>query len=107
MAEKERDQFLHDATVALQDHLVNEWFKFGLYLGLSITDLNVLEANSIACPDKRICVRHMLTKWKDKFGKEATWDKIVDALRKIEQSALAQDLEDKYMQSRGQETGEY
>ena len=57
--------------------------------------------------DKQASVRHMLTKWKDKFGKEATWDKIVVALRKIGQNALAHDLEDKHLQSAEQkETGE-
>ena len=49
----------------------------------------------------------MLTKWKDKFGKEATWDKIVIALREIGQNALAHDLEAKHLQSAEQkETGE-
>ena len=41
----------------------------------------------------------MLTTWIDKFGKEATWDKIVDALRKSGQNALARDLEAKHLQS--------
>ena len=58
-----------------------------------------METNSVAHVDKRTSVRHMLTKWKDKFGKEATWDKIVDALRNIGQNALARDLEARHMQS--------
>ena len=41
----------------------------------------------------------MLTKWKDKFGTEATWDKFVNALRNIGQNALARDLEARYLQS--------
>ena len=95
----ESDRFLRDVILALQDHLIKDWFTFGLYLDLSVTELNVLETNSLAHPDKRTSVRHMLTKWKDKFGKEATWERIVDALRKIGQNVLAQDLEDKHMQS--------
>ena len=48
----------------------------------------------------------MLTIWINKFGKEATWDKIVYALRKIGHNALAQDLEAKHLQSAEQkETG--
>ena len=48
----------------------------------------------------------MLTTWIKKFGKETTWGKIVDALRKIGQNALARDLEAKYLQSAEQkETG--
>ena len=90
----------------LQDHLINDWFTFGLNLNLNATELNVLEANSFGYSDKRTSVRRMLTIWIDKFGKEATWDKIVDALRKIGQHALAQDLEAKNLQSAEQkETG--
>ena len=66
-----------------------------------------METNSLAHVDERASVRLMLTKWKDKFGKEATWDKIYDALRKIGQNALAQDLEAKNLRSAEQkETGE-
>ena len=88
----------------LQDHLINDWFTFGLNLDLSVTELNVI--NSFGYVDKRTSVRRMLTTWIDKFGKEATWDKIVDALGKIGQNALAQDLEAKHLQSAEQkETG--
>ena len=98
-SEEERDKFLCEIFLALQDHLITEWFTFGLYLGLSVTELNVLETNSVAYADKRASVRQMLTKWKDKFGKEATWDKIVDALRNIGQNTLARQLEAKHLQS--------
>ena len=88
----------------LQDHLINDWFTFGLNLDLNVTELNVLEANSFGYADKRTSVRHMLTIWLDKFGKEATWNKIIDALRKIGLNALARDLEAKHLQPK--ETGE-
>ena len=103
IAEEERDKFLREAFLALQDHLIKEWFTFGLYLGLSVSELNVLETNSIAYAEKQASVRHMLTRWKDKFGKEATWNKIVDALRNMKQNALAKDLEAKHLQSAEQE----
>ena len=91
----------------LQDHLINDWFTFGLNLDLNVTELNVLEANSFGYADKRQSVRRMLTTWIDKYGEEATWNKIVDALRKIRQNALAHDLEAKHLQSAEQEeTGE-
>ena len=100
LAEEERDKFLREVFLTLQDHLIKDWFTFGLYLDLNVTELNVLETNSVAYADKRASVRQMLTIWKDKFGKEATWDKIVVALRKIGQNALAQDIEDdKHLQS--------
>ena len=98
-AEEERDKFLREVFLALQDHLIKEWFTFGLYLNLSVTELNVLETNSVVHVEKRTSVRHMLTKWKDKFGTEATWDKIVDALRNIGQDTLARNLEAKHLQS--------
>ena len=107
--EEKRAKFLREAILALQDPLIKDWFTFGLYLDLDPTELNVLETNSVTHADKRTTVRQMLTKWKDKFGKEATWDKIVDALRKIGQNALAQDLEDKNVKSaerKVKETGE-
>lgn len=44
----------------------------------------------------------MLIKWKNKFGKKATWDKIVYALIKIGHNALAQDLKDKHMKGTGE-----
>ena len=106
LAKEESDKFLREVILVLQDHLIKDWFIFGLHLDLNVTELNVLEINSSFYSDKRINVRHMLTKWKDKFGKEATWDKLVDALRKIGQNALAQDLEAKHLQSAEQiETG--
>ena len=99
LAAEERDKFLRDVILALQDRLISNWFTFGLHLDLSVTELNVLENNSVHHADKRTIVRHMLTTWKDKFGTEATWDKIVDALEKIGQNALAQDLGGKHLQS--------
>ena len=106
LVEEEKEKFLHDVFLALQDHLIKEWFTFGLHLDLNVTELNVLETNSFAYADKRTAVRHMLTKWKNRFGEKATWDKIVDALREIGRNALAQDLKDKHMQPEVKETGE-
>ena len=106
LAENERDKFLHDVILALQDDLINEWFTFGIYLDLSVTELYVLETNSVAYADKRTSVRHMLIIWEKKFDKEATWDKIVVALGKMGQNALARDLKDKHMQSEEQEVKE-
>ena len=40
----------------------------------------------------------MLTAWTDKFDREATWYKIVAALRKIGNNALAEQMEEKCIQ---------
>ena len=99
LAEEERDKFLGEVILALQDRLISNWFTFGLNLDLNVTELNILEINSFGYADKRTSVRRMLTKWKDKFGKEATWDKIFDALRKSGENSLVQDLEAKHLRS--------
>ena len=46
-----------------------------------------------------MCVRQMLTKWENKFDKEATWDRIVYALKMINNKLLARKVEERYMQS--------
>ena len=43
-------------------------------------------------------IREILTAWTDKFGRDATWDKIVAALRKMGNNALAEQVEEKYIQ---------
>ena len=39
----------------------------------------------------------MLIAWKQQFDKEATWDKIVAALREIKFNQLAQKVEEKFI----------
>ena len=97
LAEDKRDQFLKDAILALQDHFVKDWYTLGLHLGLHVKDLNVIESNSLSYVDKRACVRQMLMIWKDKFDREATWEKIVIGLRKTENNSLAREVEDQFI----------
>lgn len=40
----------------------------------------------------------MLTIWKDKFDREATWEKIVIALRKTGNKQLAREMEEQFVQ---------
>ena len=94
MARQERNQFLCEAILILQSALVKEWFTFGLHLGLDIDELYVIESNSMYYRDERTCVRQMLTKWKDTSDSEATWEKIVIALRKIGNNVLAKEVEE-------------
>ena len=96
--EEERG-FLENAVLTLQDHLVKEWFTFGLHLGLEVKELNLLESSYLCHPDQRICVRQMLTKWKNKFNRKATWGRIVYALKKIENNSLAEEVVERFMQS--------
>ena len=96
--EEERG-FLANAVLLLQDHLVREWFTFGLHLGLEVEELNILESSYLCHLDQRICVRQMLTKWTNKFDRNATWDRIVYALKKIGNNLLAREVEERYIQS--------
>ena len=78
---------------------MKDWFTFGLHLGLKVEELNILENGYLSHPDQRICVRQMLTKWKNKFDREATWGRIVYALKKIKNNSLAREVEECFMQS--------
>ena len=97
MDRQERNQFLRKAILILENRLVKEWFKFGLNLGLDVDELNVIERNSMYYRDERTCVRQMLMKWKDTLGAEATWEKIVIALGKIGNNALAKEVKETFV----------
>ena len=83
--------------LALQDHVGTDWFTFGLYLGVDVHVLNRLNTSYLTHVDYRNSTREMLTAWTDKFDREATWDKIVAALRKIGNNALARKVEERYI----------
>ena len=102
MAEDKQDQLLKDAILALQDHFVKDWYNLGLYLGLQVKDLDVIESNSVSYVDKRTCVRHMLKKWKEKFDQKATWEKIVIAIEETGNNSLARKVEERFIQPQKQ-----
>ena len=81
----------------LQDHLAGDWFTFGLQLELDPYELNVLQLNYLAHVDLRHCFRQMIFKWIDKFGSDATWTKIVDALKKTKYNCLADEVKHEYI----------
>ena len=97
IVESERGQFLRTAMLALQDH-IEDWFTFGLYLDVDVCVLNRLERSYLTHLDYRVSTRQLLTVWTDKFGREATWDKIVAALKEIKNNALAQHVKEQYIQ---------
>ena len=83
--------------LALQDH-VEDWFTFGLHLGVDVHVLNRLNRSYLTHLDYRNSTREMLTAWTEKYDREATWEKIVAALRKIDKNALARQVEEQYIQ---------
>ena len=84
--------------LVLQDDLGTDWFTFGLHLDVDVHVLNRLNRSFLTHMDYRNNTREMLTAWTDKFGRKATWDKIVATLRKIGNNALAQQVEEQYIQ---------
>ena len=92
--------------LVLQDDLGTDWFTFGLHLGVDVPVLNRLNRSYLTHVDYRNSTREMLTAWTDKFGREATWDKIVAALRKIGNHALAQQVEERWIQPTEQAANE-
>lgn len=103
LAEDKQDlQFLKDAILALQDHFVIDWYTLGLYLGLEVKDLDVIESNSVSYVDKRTCVRQMLRKWKEKLDQEATWEEIVIAIEKTGKKRLAREVKKQFIQPQKQ-----
>ena len=93
----EKKQFLRAAMLVLQDCLGTDWFTFGLHLDVDVHVLNRLSRSYLTHVDYRNSTREMLTAWTDKFGSKATWDKIVAALRKIGNNALAELVEEEYV----------
>ena len=83
--------------LALQDDVGTDWFTFGLHLGVDVCVLNRLERSYLTHVDFRISTREMLTAWTHKFDREATWDKIVAALKNIKNNALAKRVEKQYI----------
>ena len=83
--------------LVLQDDLGTDWFTLGLHLGVDVHVLNRLNRPYLTHVDYRNTTREMLTAWTDKFGREATWYKIVAALRKIGNNALARHVEEQYI----------
>ena len=64
--------------------------------------LNRINRSYLTHIDNHNGIREMLTAWTDKFDREATWDKIVAALRKIGENSLARQVEEQYIQQTNQ-----
>ena len=92
--------------LVLQNDLGTDWFTFGLHLDVDVHVLNRLNRSYLTHVDYRNSIREMLTAWTHKFGREATWDKIAAALRKIGNNALAQHVEEQYIQPTEQAANE-
>ena len=86
----------HSGGVKLKD-LVNElqevtdWFALGVYLGLEMSTLESVRADSMGIDEGR---RSMLGIWMRE--QEATWSKVVDALVQMKLYYIAVQIASKY-----------
>ena len=67
----------------------NNWFAFGLVLGLTVGQLHDIE---VTCHDPLQCTRKVLLQWRVK-NESASWQPLTEALRKIGLMELANDVE--------------
>ena len=77
---------------------VVNWFGLGVQLRIDVAKLKGIEARN---GDIEVCKREMLQVWIDTEGSEGEpdWLSIVKALRKIEETDLAEKLDTKYCES--------
>ena len=75
-----KDRFIRDVLLILQDDLAKEWFTFGLYLDLKHKEIDDINRKYF---DEKKCFRELIVKWIGKFGPDATWTKIVRALEEM------------------------
>ena len=71
---------------------VPQWDILGTYLGLSESEIQVIERDHHDTARRRLA---MLNKWMEK-DVNVSWEKVIDALRSISQIRLANQLKEKY-----------
>ena len=84
----------HDLLVRELDQ-VPQWDMLGTYLGLSESEIQVIERDHHDTARRRLV---MLNKWMEK-DVNASWEKVIDALKSISQIRLAHQLKKKYCTS--------
>ena len=67
-----------------------EWYPFGLALGLTITDLKIIEEKS----GLQYYMLAMLEEWMRTKEDKVTWENLQEALRTIGNKRLAAQLDD-------------
>ena len=71
-----------------------KWFEFGLKLGLFYPTLEAIDANHRG--NTSDCLMECLSKWlstADKNVQPPTWQTLASALRKLEEKAVAENIE--------------
>ena len=84
----------HDLLVRELDQ-VPQWDILGTYLGLSESEITEIELDNQSTARRRLV---MLNKWMEK-DVNASWEKVIDALKNMTQIRLANQLKEKYCTS--------
>ena len=71
---------------------INNWYRLGLQLGVSDTELNIIEENN---KDIKVALRRTL-QLVLRTCPDLTWKNVADALRKIGENKTARVIEDKF-----------
>ena len=88
------DQVTHDLLVR-ELSKVSEWDVLGIYLGLDESEIKEIELDHQSTARRRIVMLEIWTK-KDV---DASWEKVIEALKSMSQIVLAKQLEEKYCTS--------
>ena len=71
---------------------IPKWEEFGIELGFSYGEIEIISLNA-AQRAVESCSLEMLSRWKQQTGSAATPDKLIKALRIIEQNRYAAQLQ--------------
>ena len=71
---------------------VPKWEEFGIELGFSYGEIEIISGNAVQKAVER-CSKEMLQAWRQQLGSAATPDKLIAALRTIEQNRYAAQLQ--------------
>ena len=85
----------HDLRLVRELGQVPQWDILGIYLGLSESEIQVIERDHHDTARRRLV---MLNKWMEK-DVNASWEKVIDALKSMSQIRLANQLKEKYCTS--------
>ena len=71
---------------------IPRWEEFGIELGFSYGEIGIISENAVQKAVER-CSQEMLEAWKQQVGSAATPDKLIAALKAIDQNAYAAQLQ--------------
>ena len=80
---------------------VTEWYLLGVHLGVPTQDLDDIDTRFGPSKGAKVCLAKVYEKYKDQHG-SPSWEVILEALKEIDKTALADAISKKYL---SQESG--